>query len=167
MPIGPESYTYYPKVPLSAWPAHAYGMNRQRSCLIPVRKGRLVPQNQPVIALVDDDFSIRQALVRLLHAMGWQPVTFASGEAFLAAARQAPPDCAVLDVWLPGRSGVEVLEEMAAAGLVVPAIVMTGRDDIQIRARAVQAGAVAYLCKPVDERELLEAIRRALGVAGG
>jgi FixJ family two-component response regulator len=120
-----------------------------------------VPQDQPVIAIVDDDLSVRQALARLLRAMGWQPVTFASGEAFLAAAVQEPPDCAVLDVWLPERSGIEVLEEMTAAGLAVPVIVITGRDDIQVRARAMRTGAVAYLCKPVDDHELLEAIQRA------
>jgi FixJ family two-component response regulator len=122
-----------------------------------------VPQTSPIIAIVEDDASLRRALARLLHAVGWHTVTFASAEAFLQTGLQSPPQCLVLDVRLPGMSGVELVEHFVATGLALPVIVITGHDDIQIRLRAKRAGVVAYLPKPVDEQDLLRAIERALG----
>ena len=119
-------------------------------------------QTQPVAAIVDDDASIQRALRRLLYTAGWQAVTFSSAEAFLQAGMQASPDCLVLDVWLPGMTGVELLEHLVATGSAPPAVIITGRDDLQMRMRAMQAGAVAYLRKPLDGQELLRALREAL-----
>ena len=119
-------------------------------------------QTQPVVAIVDDDVSIQRALARLLSTAGWQTVTFTSAEAFLQTGMPAAPDCLVLDVWLSGMTGVELLEHLAAAGSMLPAVVITGRDDLQMRMRAIQAGAVAYLLKPLDREEILQAIQEAL-----
>jgi FixJ family two-component response regulator len=117
---------------------------------------------QPVIAIIEDDPSVRIALARLLRSVGWNAVAFDSAEAFLHAAGPEPPDCLVLDIRLPGMSGVEFLEHGAVAGLSLPVICMTAHDDVQVRRRATQAGVVAFLVKPVDEQDLLHAIRRAL-----
>jgi two-component system CheB/CheR fusion protein len=117
---------------------------------------------QPVVAIVDDDVPIQRALARLLYATGWHAVTFTSAEAFLQTGIQASPDCLVLDVWLPGMTGVELLEYLAATDSILPAVIITGRDDLQMRMRAMQAGAVAYLLKPLDGQELLQALQKAL-----
>jgi FixJ family two-component response regulator len=119
-------------------------------------------QTQPVVAIVDDDVSIQRALARLLYAAGWQVVTFTSAEAFLHTGMPASPDCLVLDMWLPGMRGVELVEHLAATGSTLPAVVITGRDDLQMRMRAMQAGAVAYLLKPLDGQKLLQALQEAL-----
>jgi two-component system CheB/CheR fusion protein len=119
-------------------------------------------QTQPVVAIVDDDVAIQRALARLLYTAGWQAVTFPSAEAFLQTGIEASPDCLMLDVWLPGMTGVELLEHLAATGSTLPAVIITGRDDLQMRMRAMQAGAVAYLLKPLDEQDLLQALQKAL-----
>jgi FixJ family two-component response regulator len=115
-----------------------------------------------MVAIVEDDGSIQRALARLLYAAGWQAVTFPSAEAFLQTGMEVSPDCLVLDVWLPGMTGVELLEHLAATDNTLPAIIITGRDDLQMRMRAMQAGAVAYLLKPLDGQELLQALQEAL-----
>ena len=119
-------------------------------------------QPQPVIAIVDDDVAIQRALVRLLATAGWQAVPFPSAEAFLQTGLPAGPDCLVLDVWLPGMTGVDLLEHLAATGRRLPAVLMTARDDLQMRLRALQAGAVAYVRKPMDGLELLQTLQAAL-----
>lgn len=122
-----------------------------------------MPQTPPVIAIVDDDASIRRALARLLRVMGWQAVTFASAEAFLQTGLQMPLDCLVLDVWLPAMSGVALMEHLVALGSTLPVIFITGREDVQMHLHAAQMGAVAYLRKPLDEQDLQRALQRALG----
>ena len=119
---------------------------------------------QPVIAIVDDDASLRRALSRLMHAVGWKAVTFASAEAFVQTGLQEPPACLVLDIWLPGMTGLELLDHVTATTPSLPVIIITGRDDVQVRQRAAQARAIAYFQKPVDEQDLLQTIRRALGL---
>jgi two-component system, LuxR family, response regulator FixJ len=121
-----------------------------------------VPQRPPVVAIVDDDASLRSALARLLRTAGWQTVTFDSAEAFLHTDPQMPIDCLMLDVWLPGMSGVALLEHLGTLGSPLPVIIITGRDDVQMRLRTAQLGAVAYLHKPLDEQDLLLALQRAL-----
>src|SRR5262245_13387094 len=128
----------------------------------PTPQGVPMSQPQPVVAIVDDDVSILRALRRVLYAMGWHAVTFSSAEAFLQTGMQASPDCLVLDVWLPGMTGVELLEHLAATGSTLPAVLITGRDDLQVRMRAMQAGAVAYLLKPLDGQEFLQTLQEAL-----
>ena len=119
-------------------------------------------QPQPVVAIVDDDVSIQRALARLLYTASWQAVTFTSGEAFLQTDMERAPDCLVVDVWLPGMTGVELLEHLVATGSTLPAVMITGRDDLQMRIRAMQVGVVAYLLKPLDGPDLLQAIQQAL-----
>jgi FixJ family two-component response regulator len=119
-------------------------------------------QTQPVVAIVDDDVSIQRALRRLLYAEGWHAVTFSSAEAFLQTGMRVSPDCLVLDVWLPGMTGVELLEHLVATGSTLLAVIITGRDDLQMRMRAMQARAVAYLLKPLDGQDLLQALQEAL-----
>jgi FixJ family two-component response regulator len=119
-------------------------------------------QTQHIVAIVDDDVFIQTALARLLYAAGWQAVTFTSAEAFLQTGRQALPDCLVLDVWLPGMTGVELLEHLVATDSTLPAVIITGRDDLQMRMRAMQAGAAAYLLKPLEGQDLLQALQEAL-----
>ena len=121
-----------------------------------------MPPTAPVIAIVEDDTLLSRALARLLHAVGWHTVTFASAEAFLRTGLQSPPQCLVLDVRLPGMSGVELVEHFVVMGLALPVIIITGHDDIQIRLRALRVGVVAYLPKPVDAQDLLRAIERAM-----
>jgi FixJ family two-component response regulator len=120
-------------------------------------------QPQPVVAIVDDDVAIQRALARLLSTAGWQAITFTSAEAFLQTDLQTAPDCLVLDVWLPGMTGVELLEHLAVTGSTLPAVLITGRDDLQMRMRARQARAAAYLLKPLDGPELLQALQEAVG----
>jgi FixJ family two-component response regulator len=121
-----------------------------------------MPPTPPVIAIVEDDTLLSRALARLLRAVGWHTVTFASAEAFLQTGLQSPPQCLVLDVRLPGMSGVELVEHFVGTGLTLPVVIITGHDDIQIRLRAMGGGVVAYLQKPVDAQDLLRAIERAM-----
>ena len=121
-----------------------------------------MPQMPSTVAIVDNDASLRRALARLLRTIGWQTVTFDSAEAFLHADSQMLLDCLVLDVWLPGMSGVALLEHLVTLGSTLPVILITARDDIQIRLRVAQMGVVAYLRKPLDSQDLLLALQRAL-----
>jgi len=121
-----------------------------------------MPQTPSVVAVVDDDASLRRALARLLRVMGYETMTFASAEAFLQAGLQKSPACLVLDVWLPGISGLALLEHLASLDNTLPVILITGRDDAQIHLRAVKMGVVAYLRKPLDEQDLRQALQRAL-----
>ena len=121
-----------------------------------------MPQTQPAIAIVDDGIFVQRALARLLSTAGWQSLTFPSAEAFLQTGMQAAPDCLVLDVWLPGMTGVDLLEHLVATGSTLPAVIITGRDDLQMRMRAMQARAAAYLLKPLDGQALLQALHEAL-----
>ena len=121
-----------------------------------------MPQMPPIVAIVDDDASLRSALARLLRTAGWRTVTFASAEAFLHTDPQMPLDCLVLDIWLPGMNGVALLEHLGTLGSTLPVILITGRDDVQMRRHAAQLGAVAYLPKPLDEQDLLLALQRGL-----
>ena len=157
MPIALKSHGIRQAVPIDL--CHAAVAQRSHA----VQQGGPVPQTPPVIAIVDDDVSLQRALARLLRAMGWQAVTFASAEAFLQAGLQMSLDCLVLDVWLPGMSGVALLEHLETLGRTLPVILITGRDDAQMRLRAAQTGAVAYLRKPLDEQDLQRALQRVLG----
>ena len=96
-------------------------------------------QRQPVVAIVEDNVSIQRALARLLSTAGWQARTFTSAEAFLHTRLQAVPDCLILDLWLPGMTGVELVEHLATKGSLLPAIIMTARDEPQMHMRALQA----------------------------
>jgi DNA-binding NtrC family response regulator len=113
------------------------------------------------VYVVDDDASAREGVAGLLRSAGLTAKTFASGEEFLAAPPPKRPGCLVLDVNLPGVSGLEVQQELAKAAVHLPIIFLTGHGDIPTTVRAVKAGAVNFLTKPFDDEELLNAIQQS------
>jgi FixJ family two-component response regulator len=116
----------------------------------------------PSVAIVDDDESVCRALRRLLVASGLKARTFPSGEAFLQSLVSERPDCVVLDLQMPGLSGMDVLKELARTGADLPVIVITGYDEPRMRLRCLKAGALAYLPKPLDDVALLQAISNSI-----
>ncbi|MCK7580597.1 MAG: response regulator [Chromatiales bacterium] len=121
---------------------------------------------RPLIALVDDDEAVLNALRRLLRACGLRAETFASGRAFLDSLADHLPDCVILDVRMPDLSGWEVQAELITLGLPLPLIFMTAHADAAAQERALSNGAVAFLRKPVTAQRLLEAIEVAMRAAG-
>ena len=117
---------------------------------------------RPLIAVVDDEACVSKALKRLLRTAGLRAETFASGAAFLNWLQSETPDCVVLDVHLPQMDGFAVQARLAQQGARVPVIIITGRDSLQARERAMAAGAAAYLAKPLEDEALLEAIAVAI-----
>jgi DNA-binding NtrC family response regulator len=115
-----------------------------------------------LVYVVDDDASAREGVARLIRSAGLVTKTFASGEEFLAAPRAKIPSCLILDVNLPGVSGLDLQQELAKSGPQVPIIFLTGHGDIPMTVRAVRAGAVNFLTKPFDDEDLLNAIRQCL-----
>ncbi|MGH9314819.1 MAG: response regulator transcription factor [Vicinamibacterales bacterium] len=114
------------------------------------------------VYVVDDDASVRTALRRLLGSVGFSCQTFGTAGEFLKAARTDGPQCLVLDVRLPGASGLDLQRELAGLERPLPIIFITGHRDIPVTVRAMKAGASEFLTKPIREQELLEAIRKAL-----
>jgi FixJ family two-component response regulator len=116
----------------------------------------------PVVVIVDDDASMREALSSLLRSVRYNVRAFASASEFLANPRPASPTCLVLDVSLPGENGLELQRSLAEMGDRTPIIFMTGHGDIPMSVRAMKAGAAEFLPKPFREEELLDAIELAL-----
>jgi CheY-like chemotaxis protein len=112
----------------------------------------------PYIAIVDDEEPVRKALKRLLRASGLEAESYASGKDFLESRAERQPDCVVLDLHMPGMSGLEVLRELRAGRASPPAVMITAYDEPATREQCLAAGAAAYLRKPLDERLLLNAI---------
>ena len=115
-----------------------------------------------MIFVVDDDASMREALQRLLRSVGLQVTTFASAHEFLHHRGADVPGCLVLDVRLPGLSGLDLQHELATAQLDLPIIFITGYGDIPMTVQAMKAGAVEFLTKPFRDQDLLDAIQQAL-----
>lgn len=116
---------------------------------------------RPQIAIVDDEHSVRRALERLLRSAGMSVEVFASGAEFLAARENRAFDCVVLDLHMPVLNGFEVLQRLARAQSSVGVVAITGHDTPEAGARALAAGALACLLKPIDEQVLLDAIAAA------
>jgi FixJ family two-component response regulator len=116
----------------------------------------------PVVCVVDDDASIREALDRLFRSIGLQSKTFGSATEFLQNKLPEAPSCLVLDVRLPGLSGLDFQTELAAAGIHIPIIFMTGHGDIPMSVKAMKAGAVEFLPKPFRDQDMLDAVQQAL-----
>jgi FixJ family two-component response regulator len=114
------------------------------------------------VYIVDDDISIREALSTLIRSVGLSVRTFTSALDFLAAALPDAAACLVLDVRLPGLSGLELQGELARAGVHIPIIFISGHGDIPMTVRAMKAGAVEFLPKPLREQDLLHAIAEAI-----
>ena len=114
------------------------------------------------IAVVDDEESVRKALRRLFTAFDLEATTFASGRDFLDTLTEPRPDCLVLDLQMRAPNGFDVLAELTASGVRLPVVIITAHDEPETRARCLSAGAAAYLCKPVNDRDLLDAIATAI-----
>jgi FixJ family two-component response regulator len=117
---------------------------------------------KPAVIVVDDDISIREALQGLFDSVGLQSVLFGSVQEFLAAPLPEGPRCLVLDVRLPGRSGLDLQAELAGRDAPPPIIFLTGHGDIPMSVRAIKAGAVEFLVKPFRDQDLLDAIQIAI-----
>jgi len=117
---------------------------------------------QLLVAVVDDEDSIRKALQRLLRSAGMAVVAFSTGTAFLEALPACKPDCLVLDLHMPLMTGFDVQAKLAQAGAHLPVVIITGHDTPESRARAIAGGANAYLLKPIDDLLLIESITEAV-----
>lgn len=120
-------------------------------------------RQRPLIAVVDDEESVRKSLRRLLVASELDATVYASGQEFLDSLGGRQPDCLVLDLQMPGLTGLEVQRALARARVRFPTIIITAHDEPETRARCLAAGAVAYLCKPLHDELLLDAITTAVG----
>src|SRR5215469_15208070 len=117
---------------------------------------------EAVIAIVDDDPSVRKGLQRLIRSAGWKAEAFVSAQEFLTTPRAQLPNCVLLDLQLPGLSGLDLQKRMAEIGLEIPIVFLTGHANIPASVQAMKAGAVQFLTKPADEQELLQAIEEAV-----
>lgn len=118
---------------------------------------------EPIVFVVDDDAAVRDAIKDLLESAMIGVETFSSGREFLARKASEGPSCLVLDVRLPGTSGLDFQRELAAANIEIPIIFITGHGDIPMTVQAMKAGAIDFLTKPFREQELLDAIHKAIG----
>lgn len=119
-------------------------------------------EERPVVFVVDDDPSIRDALEDLLHSVGLEARLFGSTREFLHSERPDAPGCLVLDVRLPGPSGLDFQRDLASSGIHLPIVFISGHGDIPMSVRAMKAGAVEFLTKPFRDQELLDAINAAI-----
>jgi FixJ family two-component response regulator len=115
-----------------------------------------------VVFVVDDDVSMREALRNLLRSVGLQVETFDTAQEFLARPRPDAPGCLILDVRLPGLSGLDLQRELAKADIDIPIIFITGHGDIQMSVQAMKAGAVEFLEKPFRDQDVLDAVQQAI-----
>ena len=117
-----------------------------------------------IVFIVDDDPSVRDALVSLLASVDQEALAFATPEEFLAYERPEGPSCIVLDVRLPDRSGLDVHRDLVAAGVFSPVIFISGHADVRMSVAGMKAGAIEFLTKPFRDQELLDAIQRGLRI---
>ena len=122
-------------------------------------------ETQSTIAVIDDDPFVRESLHGLVRSAGLRAELFASAQEFLDHIPESPPECLVLDVWLPGQNGLDFYAELAKADVKLPVIFISGHADVPMSVRAMKGGAVDFLIKPVHHMDLLNAIRRAIQIA--
>jgi len=121
-----------------------------------------IPPASPIVFVVDDDISVRESIELLIQNEGWQAETFASAREFLDRPRVTLPSCLILDVSLPDLNGLDLQQQVASERNDMPIIFITGHGDIPMTVRAMKAGAVEFLTKPLSNEVLLNAIRQAL-----
>lgn len=119
-------------------------------------------QSKATVFVVDDDASLREALTDLFGSVGLSAVPFASAGAFLESKLPDTPSCLVLDIRLPGLSGLDFQAQLAAANINIPIIIMTGYGDIPMSVRAMKAGAIDFLTKPFRDQDMLDAVTQAI-----
>jgi FixJ family two-component response regulator len=117
---------------------------------------------EAMVFVIDDDESVREALSSLIRSVGLSVETFASAHEFLQSRRPDVPACLILDVRMPGLSGLDLQRDLAEANIRIPIIFITGHGDIPMSVRAMKAGAVEFLTKPFRDQDLLDAIQQAL-----
>ena len=116
----------------------------------------------PIVFVVDDDASVRESLKSLIDSAGWKPRTFVSAQEFLSCPRAISPSCLVLDVTLPGLSGLELQKRISVDRVDMPIIFISGYGDVPMTVQAMKAGAVEFLTKPLGGEALLRAIENAI-----
>ena len=121
-----------------------------------------MPGSRPLVFVVDDDVSVRESLELLIRYEGWEPEIFESANEFLSRPRPLVPSCLILDLSLPGLSGLDLQKRIASERADMPIIFITGHGDIPSTVQAMKAGAVEFLTKPFTDDALLSAIRQAL-----
>jgi len=119
-------------------------------------------EKRAIVFVVDDDVSVREGLGSLIRSVGLRVESFASAQQFLNRPRSDVPSCLVLDVRLPGLSGLDLQKRMAEVNIEIPIIFITGHGDVPTSVRAMKAGAIEFLTKPFRDRDLLEAIHQAI-----
>ncbi len=119
-------------------------------------------ESDPIVFVIDDDRAIRDGLDGLIRSIGLRVASFASSADFLKASRPNVPSCLVLDVRMPGQSGLDLHSQLRASGIHIPTIFITGHGDIPMTVRAMKEGAMEFLTKPVRGQELLDAIQKAI-----
>jgi FixJ family two-component response regulator len=120
------------------------------------------PADTPVVFIVDDDVNMRAAIQGLLKSAALRSESFETAEQLLQAKPAQGPSCLILDVSLPGMSGLEFQQELRKAGIEIPIIFITGHGDIPMSVKAMKSGAVEFLTKPFDDEALLQAVQQAL-----
>jgi FixJ family two-component response regulator len=124
-------------------------------------------ETPPWIAVVDDDPAVLRALSRLLRSRAFRVQTFESGQDFLAALPHSLPECLIVDLQMPGMSGLELQQHLARNGILIPTIVITAHGEAALRGRHEEADLVAFLLKPLQENSLFAAINKAIGASPG
>ena len=122
----------------------------------------MITEDTPVVFIVDDDASVRRSIQDLLSCVALRSEAFATPQEFLDSKRADCPGCLVLDVRLPGMSGLDCQRRLAEAGVTIPIIFITGHGDVPVTVRAMKSGAVEFLTKPLRPQELLDAVQQAL-----
>ena len=125
-------------------------------------KNPSAPESKPIVFVVDDDDSVREALESLVRSAGFKVETFATAQDFLDCRSADVPSCLVLDVRLPGLSGLDLQKRMAEGNRDIPIVFITGHGDVPTSVRAMKAGAVEFLMKPFLDEDLLDAIQQAI-----
>ena len=121
-----------------------------------------MPDIKPLVFIVDDDVSVRESLELLIRHEGWQPETYGTADDFLKRPPALVPSCLILDVSLPGISGLELQSRISEDRLAMPIIFITGYGDIPMTVRAMKAGAIEFLTKPLTDEALVAAVKQAL-----
>lgn len=121
-----------------------------------------MPNKWTTVVVVDDDVSVREALEGLIRSQGWKAESYSSAKEFLARSSKASPDCLVLDVKLPGQSGLDLQEHLGKIQPQIPIVFITGHGDVPMSVRAMRAGAEEFLMKPFLNQDLLAGIERAI-----
>ena len=122
----------------------------------------MVAEPKPTVFVIDDDPCVLKSLSRLLRSLGFDPETFASAELFLARKHYDGVGCMVLDVRMPGLSGMDLQDELSRADYSMPVIFITGHGNIPMSVQAMKRGAVDFLTKPFDDEELMQAVKKAI-----